>query len=87
MINTNHSNTRDKNNRIEDSREAGVRLYVIFCSIIASIDAINTAINMSRALSISGYFVRNCPDVVSGTITYFPEYCLPQCIPMSDLVW
>ncbi|KAI9262398.1 general substrate transporter [Phascolomyces articulosus] len=69
-----------------DSREAGVCPFVLFCAIVASLGALNGGINMS-ALNIPEYFVRNCPDVASGIMTYFPGSTLPRCIPMDDLIW
>ncbi|KAI9498487.1 general substrate transporter [Zychaea mexicana] len=71
-----------------DSRQAGVRLSVIFCAAVASLGTFNCGINTS-ALNIPGYFVRNCPDAsaLGDTTTYFPGTVLPKCIPMDDLIW
>lgn len=61
-----------------DSRQAGVRPYVLFCSVIASLGTFSSGVNTS-AFNIPGSYVRNCePD---------PSAALPLCIPMSDWVW
>lgn len=61
-----------------DSRQAGVRPYVLFCSVIASLGTFSSGVNTS-AFNIPGSYVRTCePD---------PSAALPLCIPMSDWVW
>ncbi|KAI7885029.1 general substrate transporter [Lichtheimia hyalospora FSU 10163] len=61
-----------------DSRQAGVRPYVLFCSVIASLGTFSSGVNTS-AFNIPGSYVRNCePD---------PSATLPPCIPMGDWVW
>ncbi|KAI7850222.1 general substrate transporter [Circinella umbellata] len=67
-----------------DSRQAGVKPFVIFCSLIASLGTLNSGINTS-ALNVPSYYVRNCPD--SDHVTYFPGSSLPQCIKMNDWIW
>lgn len=69
-----------------DSRTAPLRPFVVFCVIIASLGALNNGINTS-SLNIPGDYVRYCPDVPEGVITYFPNSSLPKCIPMSSWVW
>ncbi|KAI7848729.1 major facilitator superfamily domain-containing protein [Circinella umbellata] len=69
-----------------DSTQTRIHPLVIFCSIVASMGTFNAGINTS-ALNIPGYFVRNCPNVDSSEITYFPGTGLPECIPMNDFVW
>ncbi|KAI8142491.1 major facilitator superfamily domain-containing protein [Fennellomyces sp. T-0311] len=69
-----------------DSRQAGVRPTVIFSALVASLGTFNCGVNTS-ALNIPSYFVRNCPNVPSGQISYYPGSGLTQCIPMNDWVW
>lgn len=69
-----------------DSRKAGLRPYVVFCALIASLGAFNNGVNTS-SLNIPGDYVRNCPGVPSGVVTHYPNSSLPQCIPMDDWVW
>ncbi|CAM0142699.1 Bifunctional purine biosynthesis protein PurH [Umbelopsis sp. WA50703] len=68
---------------IRDSREAGVRPFVLFCAIIASLGTFNSGMNTS-ALNIPGDYVRNCPQ---PGVQNYPGSSLPECIPMSDWVW
>ncbi|KAI9498526.1 major facilitator superfamily domain-containing protein [Zychaea mexicana] len=67
-----------------DSRQAGVRPFVVFCAMIASLGTFNSGVNTS-ALNIPSYYVRNCPD--SDGVTYYPGSSLPQCIKMDDWIW
>ncbi|KAI7905423.1 general substrate transporter [Cokeromyces recurvatus] len=69
-----------------DSREAPLRSFVVFCTIIASLGAFNSGVNTS-ALNIPGEAVKKCPNVPEGVITYYPHSPLPQCIPMGDWIW
>ena len=78
--------TKNNNDIKQDSTQAGVHPFVIFCSIVASAGTFNAGINTS-ALNIPGYYVRNCPNAEPGEITYFPGTGLPECIPMNDVVW
>ncbi|KAI9314302.1 general substrate transporter [Dichotomocladium elegans] len=63
-----------------------LRPYVVFCALIASLGAFNNGVNTS-SLNIPGDYVRNCPGVAPGVVTYYPNSSLPQCIPMSDWIW
>ncbi|EIE78781.1 hypothetical protein RO3G_03486 [Rhizopus delemar RA 99-880] len=69
-----------------DSRSASLRPFVIFCAMIASLGSFNSGFNTS-ALNIPGNAVRNCPNVASGVVTYYPNSSLPQCLPMGDWIW
>ncbi|KAI8078757.1 general substrate transporter [Halteromyces radiatus] len=69
-----------------DSRTAPLRPFVLFCVVIASLGALNNGFNTS-ALNIPGDYVKQCPGVPSGVITYYPNSSLPQCIPMDPWIW
>ncbi|KAI9299915.1 major facilitator superfamily domain-containing protein [Cunninghamella echinulata] len=69
-----------------DSRNSGLKPIVIFGAMVASLGAFNSGFNTS-ALNIPGYYVRNCPDVAPGVVTYYPNSPFPKCIPMSDWIW
>jgi hypothetical protein len=69
-----------------DSRTAKLHSFVIICAMVASLGSFNSGFNTS-ALNIPGGYVRNCPDVPAGVVTYYPGSPLPECIPMSDWVW
>ncbi|KAI9278398.1 major facilitator superfamily domain-containing protein [Phascolomyces articulosus] len=68
-----------------DSRQVGVRPFVIFCSLVASLGTFNSGINTS-ALNVPSFYVRNCPGS-SNNVTYYPGSSLPQCIIMNDWIW
>ena len=69
-----------------DSRTAGLRPFVVFCVVIASLGALSNGINTS-SLNIPGDYVKNCPDVPEGQISYFEGSSIPKCIPMGDWIW
>ncbi|KAI7854776.1 general substrate transporter [Circinella umbellata] len=69
-----------------DSRTAGLRPFVVFCVIIASLGALSNGINTS-SLNIPGDYVKNCPGVPEGEVTYFEGSSIPKCIPMGDWIW
>ncbi|ORZ12207.1 major facilitator superfamily domain-containing protein [Absidia repens] len=69
-----------------DSRSAPLRPFVIFCAVVASLGALNNGFNTS-SLNIPGDYVKNCPGVASGVVTYYPNSSLPQCIPMDSWIW
>ncbi|KAI9498308.1 monosaccharide transporter [Zychaea mexicana] len=69
-----------------DSRTAGLRPFVVFCVVIASVGAFSNGINTS-SLNIPGDYVKNCPDVPVGEVTYFEGSSIPKCIPMGDWIW
>lgn len=66
-----------------DSRTSGLHPFVIFCALIAALGAFNNGVNTS-ALNIPSGALTQCPGVPYGTVTYYPNSPLPQCIPMSD---
>ncbi|CAO3681254.1 unnamed protein product [Rhizopus stolonifer] len=68
-----------------DSRNT-LRPFVVFCAMVASLGAFNSGFNTS-ALNIPGNAVKECPNVASGVVTYYPNSSLPQCIPMGDWIW
>ncbi|KAI9277210.1 general substrate transporter [Phascolomyces articulosus] len=69
-----------------DSRTAGLRPFVVFCVIIASLGAFSNGINTS-SLNIPGDYVKNCPGVPEGEVSYFEGSSMPKCIPMGDWIW
>ncbi|CAO3591659.1 unnamed protein product [Absidia cylindrospora] len=69
-----------------DSRTAPLRPFVLFCVVIASLGAMNNGFNTS-ALNIPGDYVKECPGVAAGEVTYYPNSSLPQCIPMDPWIW
>ncbi|KAI8970160.1 general substrate transporter [Mycotypha africana] len=69
-----------------DSRDAPLKKFVLYCTIIAALGAGNSGVNTS-ALNIPGAYVRNCPNVAPGVQTYFKNSPMPQCLPMGDWVW
>ncbi|KAI8144849.1 general substrate transporter [Fennellomyces sp. T-0311] len=69
-----------------DSRTAGLRPFVVFCAVVASIGAFTNGVNTS-SLNIPGDYVKNCPGVPYGEVTYYVGSSLPECIPMSDWIW
>ncbi|KAI9023795.1 general substrate transporter [Phycomyces nitens] len=69
-----------------DSRTSGVRFFVYFCVMVASLGALNSGFNTS-SLNIPGNSVRYCPGVPVGEITYYATSSLPQCLPMGDWIW
>ncbi|KAI8987238.1 general substrate transporter [Mycotypha africana] len=68
-----------------DSRDSGLRFFVVFCAAIAALGAFNNGVNTS-ALNIPGSVLTHCPGVPFGTVTYYPHSPLPQCIPMTDWI-
>jgi hypothetical protein len=68
-----------------DSRDSGLRPFVVFCAVIAAFGAFNNGLNTS-ALNIPGTALTHCPGVPFGEVTYYPNSSLPQCIPMSDWI-
>ncbi|KAI8387438.1 general substrate transporter [Blakeslea trispora] len=68
-----------------DSRTSGLHPFVIFCALIAALGAFNNGVNTS-ALNIPSGALTQCPGVPYGTVTYYPNSPLPQCIPMSDWI-
>ncbi|RCH97292.1 Solute carrier 2, facilitated glucose transporter member 3 [Rhizopus stolonifer] len=68
-----------------DSRSSGLRPFVIFCSLVSALGALNNGFNTS-ALNIPSNALIHCPGVPYGTVTYYPNSPLPQCIPMSDWI-
>ncbi|KAI8379330.1 general substrate transporter [Radiomyces spectabilis] len=69
-----------------DSRHAGLRPFVVFCVVIASLGAMNNGFNTS-SLNIPASAIRKCPGVPEGQVTYYPNSPLPQCLPMGDWIW
>ncbi|OAD75838.1 hypothetical protein PHYBLDRAFT_123243 [Phycomyces blakesleeanus NRRL 1555(-)] len=69
-----------------DSRTSGVRFFVYFCVMVASLGALNSGFNTS-SLNIPGNSVRYCPGVPAGEVTYYATSSLPQCLPMGDWIW
>ncbi|CAO3618852.1 unnamed protein product [Cunninghamella blakesleeana] len=69
-----------------DSRNSNLKPIVLFGAIIASLGAFNSGFNTS-SLNIPGAYVRQCPGVPPGVVTYFPNSPFPMCIPMSDWIW
>lgn len=69
-----------------DSRTAPLRPFVLFCVVIASLGAMNNGFNTS-ALNIPGDYVKGCPGVAAGEVTYYPNSSIPQCIPMDSWIW
>ncbi|KAI8334195.1 general substrate transporter [Chlamydoabsidia padenii] len=69
-----------------DSRTAPLRPFVLFCVVIASLGAMNNGFNTS-SLNIPGDYVKGCPGVAAGEVTYYPNSSLPQCIPMDSWIW
>ncbi|KAI8142508.1 general substrate transporter [Fennellomyces sp. T-0311] len=67
-----------------DSRQAGVKPFVLFCALVASLGTFNSGVNTS-SLNIPGFYVLNCPN--SSSTTYFPGSSLPHCIHMDDWTW
>lgn len=59
--------------------------FVVFCVAISALGALNNGFNTS-ALNIPAKSLTNCPGVPYGTVTYYPNSPLPQCIPMSDWI-
>ncbi|KAG2199860.1 hypothetical protein INT46_009352 [Mucor plumbeus] len=59
--------------------------FVVFCVVISALGALNNGFNTS-ALNIPATSLTHCPDVPFGTVTYYPNSPLPQCIPMSDWI-
>jgi SP family facilitated glucose transporter-like MFS transporter 1/SP family facilitated glucose transporter-like MFS transporter 3 len=45
----------------------------------------NSGFNTS-ALNIPATALTNCPGVPFGTVTYYKNSPLPQCIPMTDWI-
>ncbi|KAI8881272.1 general substrate transporter [Backusella circina FSU 941] len=68
-----------------DSRSTGLHPFVLFCVVIASLGAMNNGFNTS-ALNIPAAALTNCPGVPVGTVTYYKNSPLPQCIPMTDWI-
>lgn len=67
-----------------DSRDR-LKPFVVFCVAISALGALNNGFNTS-ALNIPAKSLTNCPGVPFGTVTYYPNSPLPQCIPMSDWI-
>ncbi|KAI7886557.1 general substrate transporter [Lichtheimia hyalospora FSU 10163] len=63
-----------------------LRFYVVFCVFVSCLGALNNGVNTS-SLNIPGDYVKSCPGVPEGEVTYYPGSSLPQCIPMSDWIW
>lgn len=63
-----------------------LRFYVIFCCFVSCLGALNNGVNTS-SLNIPGDYVKSCPGVPQGEVTYYPGSSLPECIPMSDWIW
>ncbi|KAI9278386.1 major facilitator superfamily domain-containing protein [Phascolomyces articulosus] len=78
--------SENSNKEMGNPKQDGIHPFVIFCSVVASTGTFNAGVNTS-ALNIPAYFIRNCPGVEPSDITYFSGTGLPQCIPMSDIVW
>ncbi|KAL1925394.1 uncharacterized protein VTP21DRAFT_277 [Calcarisporiella thermophila] len=68
---------------VKDSRSVGLRPYILFCALIASLGSFNAGFN-TGVPNIPERIIRSCSNDV---LQQYADSPLPACLPMGDWIW